>query len=259
MTSSGFHLIVYLTSLLTTGTEFKIQMAQFPSPAWCRSYPAKTDKFEADASLGFDRHLAKNTQKEYLTPPCENVRNIELLSPSKPSEEIPTEGSLMSNFSFLLDSTATGLVTWFGTMLTLFGLYQTWKQARKSATAAIAARKAIGDVEKRVLSSNLTHISSQLSKINDLILANQFGAANSVFDLTKRVLVQTCHLLEKLNPEDEHAGLIKRNMRTIQHQITLISNGQQDNSILEKAITGMSETLFELEAEFTFPVQTGEQ
>jgi hypothetical protein len=165
----------------------------------------------------------------------------------------PPDMNLWSRFSFLLDSTATGLVTWVGTILTIIGLWITFREARKSREAAQAARESVGKLEHRIAAANVTHASAQISIVNDLIANSEFATAKILFSLTKRSLIHTCRILEKLDKDDPLIEQIKKNMRAIETQLDRATGSTHKQSILDKAINGMNEALLIVESILIFP------
>lgn len=117
---------------------------------------------------------------------------------------------MSDNFHFLLDATATGLVTWIGTLLTLIGLFITFQQAQKSRKAAEAARDAIGKLEDRVMASNLSDAHTQMAVLKEMVASSRFEHANIVLSLTDRMIVQAVHLLDKKKPNNKNAQSIKK-------------------------------------------------
>jgi hypothetical protein len=221
--------------------------AQFPSPAWCRTYPS----VEGVAATQAFQQL----EGEYLfgMPPCFQNSRPSLNKAPDPNDERPDANWLKQMISNLLSEHVTGLVTWIGTILTLIGLYITYQQAKEAAKAADAARYAVGKLEHRVVASNVSYANGQISTIGDLVANKDFLTAKTAFALTKRSLIQTCHLLAKLKYDDKHIVLIKRNSKIIDNQLTFAISSTHKESILINAIKGMSETLTELESKLTFP------
>jgi len=219
---------------------------QFPSQAWCSAYPSKEGVAVTQA---FQQLGGKSL---FGMPPCFPNSRPSLNKAPDPNDERPASW-LEKTISNLLSERVTGLVTWIGTILTLIGLYVTYQQAKNAAKAADAARDAVGKLEHRVAASNVAYTNGQISTIGDLVANNDFMTAKTAFGLTKRALRQTCHLLKKLHYHDETIALIKRNLKTIDVQLTRAINSNHNESILNKSIEGMSETLTDIESNLTFP------
>ena len=157
--------------------------------------------------------------------------------------------------SFLFEGWITGAVTWVGTILTLLGLYFTWRQAGGARKAAEAAADAVNTLEHRITLTNVTYANVQIDVVMAYMKSNDFQVADVVFASAKRTLIQICHLLSRTTGEKDTIAFIKRNISTIETQIDLAVEQPSDYkpTILNKAANGLSESLTEIERKLTFP------
>jgi hypothetical protein len=156
--------------------------------------------------------------------------------------------------SDLLSNDVVGVVTWLGTAATLIGLWFTYDQASKARSAAEAAESAVENLEGRLTIANFAYAGAQLSVVQTHISGGNFPAAVGIFDVLRRMILQSCDLLDPDGRRVETVAQIRRNIQTIDRQLDYAQHNTTQFRLerATRAISGLAGALTTLEGDATF-------
>lgn len=158
-------------------------------------------------------------------------------------------------FDVLLGSTATGVVTWLGTLAGLFGIYLTYQQARAARQSAEAARAAVRDFQTKISLNNVGYIASQLHLLADLIRSDNLVAAQIVFRFVKKGLYEIFYSMSAKDELKSKVATAKHALSTVEKQIELGARraASYKADVAIRAVNGLSDFATERGAEVGLP------
>lgn len=102
-------------------------------------------------------------------------------------------GAIRNLIDALLSDAAVGIVTWVGTILTVGGLFFTFRQAVAAKRSANKAADSVSHLKVQIDTANVAYASAELITFLQMIHSRDFGLGSAFFGPLKRSLRLQCH------------------------------------------------------------------
>lgn len=129
----------------------------------------------------------------------------------------------------LSGNAAMAILTWVGTILGLFGLWITYKQAKEAKKAAQSSKIAIENTLNKVALGTSAYSVAQIDMVKRLVQDSQSQSAEMVFQTLKRPLVEVLVIAEQIESMKISATNTRKSMRIVEFQLRLISSGNSSD------------------------------
>ena len=123
------------------------------------------------------------------------------------------------SLSYLLSNETVALVTWIGTIATLFAIYKTYRQAALARAESANTAKEVVALKREFQLATLASASAQLDITKTLVDNGNFSAARSLVLPLRKQIIEAIHFaFNRENDEDKRSSRI-RNIIILEKQI----------------------------------------